>query len=493
MRKRTKRLIWLGIFCVLVLAGLTIGAAARNFEEPGQLTLSLNGERNIYLEYGDSYNEPGAQAQLIQGDTATDLSVEIRGNVDTTQLGSYLIKYMVKSASSVRTDYRLVRVVDTDAPIILLTASPDYYTLPNTPYQEEGFSAIDNHDGDLTQQVIRQEQNGVVTYTVSDSSGNTASVTRTIRYYDPTLPKLQLQGGMTAFIFAGEAYEDPGYKVTDKYDGDLTDAVAVTGSVDPDTAGIYTVQYSVTNSFGNTATATRTIYVIPNTEEPDDSGDSSEDIATGGTVIEPNGKTIYLTFDDGPSYHTERLLDILKKYGVKVTFFVVNGSNLDMITRAAQEGHTIAIHTYSHKYSKIYASDDAFMADLEAIQQVIYEHTGQISMLTRFPGGSSNTVSSAYNKGIMTRLAKRLEEQGYTYFDWNVDSNDAGGAKNAEEVFRNVVNGVANRKNSVVLQHDTQGFSVDAVEQIIAWGLCNGYTFAPLTADSPTCHHPINN
>jgi len=502
VKKRNKNILWIGIFCALMLTILTIGVTARHFqEEPGELTLSLNGDRYIHLEYGQSYEEPGAQAQLIQGDTVSDLPVEIQGEVDTTQLGDYLIKYIVTAASTVRTDYRCVRVIDTDAPVIQLTTSPDSYTLPNTPYQEEGFSATDNHDGDLTQLVVREEHDGVVTYTVSDSSGNTASVTRTIRYYDPALPKLLLEGGMTAFIFAGELYEDPGFSATDKYDGDLTSAVAVTGSVDPNTAGIYTVQYSVTNSFGNTATTTRTIYVIPPVEDseepeqlPDDTEDpSEEESATGGTVIEPNGKTIYLTFDDGPGPHTGRLLDVLAKYGVKVTFFVTNGSHKDMITRAAQEGHTIAIHTYSHKYSQIYSSDEAFMADLQAIQQLIKNYTGQTAMLTRFPGGSSNSVSSAYSRGIMTRLTKKLQELGYQYFDWNVDSNDAGGARTSEEVFNNIVKGVENRQNSVVLQHDTYGFSVDAVERIIAWGLCNGYTFAPLTADSPTCHHPVNN
>ena len=93
----------------------------------------------------------------------------------------------------------------------------------------------------------------------------------------------------------------------------------------------------------------------------------------------------------------------------------------------------------------------------------------------------------------MTRLTKKLLELGYQYFDWNVDSNDAGGAKTADEIFNNVVKGVSNRTNSVVLQHDTQGFSVDAVERIIAWGLCNGYTFKALDQDSPSCHHAVQN
>ena len=74
-----------------------------------------------------------------------------------------------------------------------------------------------------------------------------------------------------------------------------------------------------------------------------------------------------------------------------------------------------------------------------------------------------------------------------------ISSNDAGGSSSADEVFRNVVNGIGCKNTSVVLQHDIKGFSVDAVEKIIVWGIANGYTFLPLDASSPTCHHGVNN
>jgi len=210
-------------------------------------------------------------------------------------------------------------------------------------------------------------------------------------------------------------------------------------------------------------------------------------------MIEPNGKAIYLTFDDGPSVHTEQLLDILAKYGVKASFFVIQSSHIPTIRRAAQEGHTIAIHSYSHRYSQIYASDAAFLSDIQDMQEVIFQHTGQRTAMVRFPGGSSNTISSAYSRGIMSRMTKRLQAMGYLYFDWNVDSKDASSAHSAAEVFRNVVNGIGDKANAVVLQHDTQDFSVSAVEKIIVWGLCNGYTFLPLSHDSPACHHRVCN
>ena len=204
-------------------------------------------------------------------------------------------------------------------------------------------------------------------------------------------------------------------------------------------------------------------------------------------------KVIYLTFDDGPGKHTERLLDILDKYGVKATFFVVGTGKTSMYSEIVERGHAIGIHCNSHEWSKVYASDEAYLNDLETMRQLILDKTGVDTRLIRFPGGSSNTASRKYCKGIMTRMTKKVEEMGYRYFDWNVDSNDAGSAKTASKVFQNVVNGCSKRNVSIVLQHDTKGYSVDAVEQIILWGLANGYTFLPMDPSSPTMHHGINN
>ena len=496
MEQKKKKKYWLIPVCVALLAALLTGVfVLATQEDSGTLSLTLNGDRDIFLQYGDPYIDPGAAAAFAKDDVITDVPVDCIGQVNEKKLGVYLLKYIAQHDGIVRTDYRCVHITDTQLPVITLTVNPDNYTLVGRPYEEEGFIATDNYDGDLTDKFIRKEADGVVTYTVTDSSGNTAVVTRTIQYFDPGYPEIKLVGGNFAFITEGDVYLDPGYTATDPEAGNLTDAVYVRGNIDSSVPGIYKLNYSVTNHYGYTTTKERTVYVIPKqdkeTAEPEDPDAPKE--PTSGTEIKPNGKVIYLTFDDGPSYHTGRLLDILAKYNVKATFFVVKTSYMDMVTRAANEGHTIAIHTYTHDYSKIYASDDAFMADLTAMQQLIQEKTGQTTMLTRFPGGSSNTISSAYNKGIMTRLTKKLQELGYQYFDWNVSSGDAGGARTAEQVYNNVIKGISGNRNSVVLQHDTHGFTVDAVEKIIIWGLCNGYTFAPLTNESPTCRHPVQN
>lgn len=214
---------------------------------------------------------------------------------------------------------------------------------------------------------------------------------------------------------------------------------------------------------------------------------------TEETIRKPVGGVIYLTFDDGPGKDTPRLLEILDKYDAKATFFLVNTGYASTIGQIAEAGHTLAMHTATHDFAEVYASEDAYFADLYKIQSVIEKYSGQKPKLLRFPGGSSNQVSRQYCKGIMTELTQRVEEMGYTYFDWNVDSDDAGSARTPTEVYLNVTNGCANRTSSVVLLHDIHTYTVDAIEYILMWGTNNGYTFEALTADSPTCHHGVNN
>ena len=202
---------------------------------------------------------------------------------------------------------------------------------------------------------------------------------------------------------------------------------------------------------------------------------------------------IALTFDDGPGEYTSKLLDILSKYNVKATFFTVGSGHPDLLKAEADAGHSIGIHSATHDYSKIYASEDAFFADLRKQQDTIENATGIRTTLVRFPGGSSNTVSKSYCSGIMTKLTKDLTDMGYQYFDWNVTSGDAGETTSTSVVVQNVISGIQQHDVSIVLQHDIKGFSVNAVEKIIQWGLAHGYTFLPLTAESPTAHNGVNN
>ena len=157
------------------------------------------------------------------------------------------------------------------------------------------------------------------------------------------------------------------------------------------------------------------------------------------------------------------------------------------------EGHSVAIHSYSHNYKTVYSSIDGYFNDLDKMNNIIKRETGTYSKLVRLPGGSSNTVSRKYKKGIMTDITSELTSRGYTYFDWNVSSGDAGETTSTDKVINNVVRSMNSGKTLVVLQHDVKKFSVDAVETIIKEGLARGYTFKALNSDSFSAHQHINN
>lgn len=186
-------------------------------------------------------------------------------------------------------------------------------------------------------------------------------------------------------------------------------------------------------------------------EENEPAGESAD---PASETEKPAGRKVYLTFDDGPSSYTEEILDILDQYDVKATFFVV-GKESDWAGEALQEivdrGHTLGMHSYSHKYAEIYKSVESFSEDLDKIQNYVYDATGVTSTVYRFPGGSSNTIS----KVDMNDFADYLDTQGIRFFDWNVSSGDAvkGGAS-VEQITKNVMGDVVRHKNVIVLMHD---------------------------------------
>lgn len=264
---------------------------------------------------------------------------------------------------------------------------------------------------------------------------------------------------------------------------------------------IFVAVFTVTYIVGLAATRhnTRTL-VEPNetvaTEDKQENGETEENGETQTTQpVESNGRTIYLTFDDGPGPYTEKLLDILKEHDVKATFFVTHAiPKLEsVIKREYKEGHSVGVHSYSHNYEMIYVSSEAFWEDFNAMQEVIVNQTGEETKLMRFPGGSSNTVSQKVAKGIMTQLVKEAGEKGLSYFDWNVASGDASDKSSGAEVLQNCKVGAANHKNALILCHDVKEYTVNVMDEFITWAKENGYTFAALTPESDGAHHQVKN
>lgn len=475
--RRIRRRILSVVFLILFLATLCYGV--HRYGGFG-VTIKLNGESEIVLKYGESFEDPMAFSSfkgnyLVK--SPIPVPVHVNGDVDLSKIGTYELTYTSRFGLWSAETHRTVRIVDRTKPKILLTGGPVSSYLPGETYQEEGYLARDNYDGDLTDQVQIQRLHNRIIYTVTDSSGNKAEAVREIVCYDPVSPTIELAGAAEIVLNVGQKYTEPGYRAEDNLEGDVTDNVVITGKVDSYHAGTYMLHYTVKDSFGNRTTVSRTIRVAS---------------AVQPEVVVPEGKVIYLTFDDGPGPYTRELLDVLKKYDVKATFFVVKTKYLDLLKDITQEGHSIGIHTVSHDYDKIYASEEAYIKDMLKMQSIIEEYTGVRTTLVRFPGGSSNTISN-FNPGIMTRLTKTLNEMGFQYFDWNVNSGDAGLTKKKDRVVEYVIEGVREYLVSVVLQHDIKKYSVEAVEEIILWALENGYEFLPLEPNSPNAHHRVRN
>lgn len=202
------------------------------------------------------------------------------------------------------------------------------------------------------------------------------------------------------------------------------------------------------------------------------------------------GKICYLTFDDGPSGNTLKIIEVLKKYNAKGTFFVTGNSRTEYMKNIVDSGNAIALHTYTHNYDKIYASQSAYFEDLEKIRALVKEKTGVDTKMIRFPGGSSNTVSNV----SMKTLAQAVEDKGYTYYDWNCDSGDAAGTNVApEKLLAHIKNDTGGQKRLTVLMHDTEAKSttVTALPQIIEFLRSKGYTFDVLSNKTQACHHNI--
>jgi hypothetical protein len=211
-----------------------------------------------------------------------------------------------------------------------------------------------------------------------------------------------------------------------------------------------------------------------------------------------NGKSIaYLTFDDGPSSITNSVLDILKKYNVKATFFVINSGSYNKTTlqREVNEGHTIGLHAYDHNYAIAYKDDNSYLDGIDKLRAKVKADTGFDSHYIRFPGGSSNTISKRYSKGIMSRITKTAKQRGYKYYDWNVDDDDAGSARTADDCYNNVVKELRPNRSNIVLMHDfgTNKKILEALPRIIEYCQKNGYTMLPIDDNTPEIHHGISN
>ncbi len=204
---------------------------------------------------------------------------------------------------------------------------------------------------------------------------------------------------------------------------------------------------------------------------------------------------VYLTFDDGPSIYTDEILDILAEYDVKATFFVCgkpDAKYTDMYKRIVDEGHTLGMHSYSHKYSDIYSSVDAFSDDLKKLRHFLYDTTDVLPKFYRFPGGSSNKVT----KVDIHELMEVLEKENVTFYDWNVSAGDDRAGATKDTIYNNIVGNVPKFKHCIVLMHDAadKKSTVEALPQVIeAIKAMDDTVIVPITDDTLSVQHINNN
>jgi len=432
--------------------------------------ITLKGKETIVLNYDEKFVDQGYEARFLGDDVSKKVTVD--GKVNSKKVGVYKVTYKIKEGFFNKEVSRKVVVVDKKKPKLEVDDS-DIYLCPGDEVVPAKVKAVDEYDGDLSDKVEIDISKNKITYRVKDSSGNEAEVPKNIIYKDIVSPELTLKGNKEMYLFLGDEFKDPLYEVKDNCDKNILDKVKVEGKVDTKKVGEYTITYSVMDEAKNETKVTRKVKVSERSK---------------------NG-TVYLTFDDGPkSGTTDVILDLLKEEGVKATFFVTNGGPDELIKRAYDEGHSIALHTATHDYSRVYASVDDYFNDLYNVQERVKRITGYESKIIRFPGGSSNTISRRYSEGIMSALTKEVLNRGFKYYDWNLSSGDAaGGRPSPEQIRDNVIGSLRKDRVNMVLMHDIKPYTRDALRDIIRYGKDNGYNFDKITMSTEMVTQRVNN
>ncbi len=464
--KKKKKRLW-SLLGTIFLVGLLIlsGWGLYRYFHP----LELKGD-----SYRTELKEPFDTYGNIQSILFHPLeSVSLVGEVKTDEIARFDVSYTFEGESYPFT----VEVVDSKGPILELQ---DVMVDLNTPVIAEDFIT---RIGDASNYSFRMDgqtdpgQAGSFTITVTarDTYNNiTTKTAQLIRKMDKTAPTLQ-NFDEKVILLQGDVYAPRSYTVQDDLDKDPKVYID-SSQLNISTPGTYTVQYTTSDRSGNQRNYQQTVIVE---ENPD------------------YGKPIcYLTFDDGPSPTTAEILEILNQYGIPATFFVsgADESSLSLLKTIKKNGHSIGLLSYSDSYPIVYASEEAYYEDLKKISDVVTQYTEIQADIVRFLGGSSNTLASTYCEGIMNNLVKTIESKGYSYFDWNVSSQDDTGAYvDVDTIVASACRGIG-MDNVVIQLHDSAGkeTTVHSLPQIIQAYKEAGYVFRGLTRTSIPIHHYVS-
>jgi len=441
----------------------------------GGITVELKGNKEINISYNIEYMDEGFLVKKFDKIINNDkYSYKENNNIDITKLGKYEYNYEIKYLLFTYKLKRIVNVIDDIKPEINVKEESlirDYCTKKDKNKLE--YTALDNYDGDITDKIEKEEIEDKIILKVSDSNGNASIKEVPITYSEKPKDKFSLVGNSTVYITTNSKYNEQGTSYKDGCGNTIKVDVTTTGSVNTSKNGEYKITYKA-----NGQTLTRKVVVY--TPSSNTSSSNKE-------------KIIYLTFDDGPCSYTERVLKTLDKYNVKATFFVTHqfSKYVPLIKKEYESGHAVGVHSYTHNWN-IYKSVDAYLNDFNKMNADILKYTGSKSMIFRFPGGSSNTISRKYAKGVVKATANKMTSLGYKYFDWDIGSGDSDGASRSK-IYSNVVNGVKKCSKCIVLMHDIKINTVNELDNILNTLTKQGYKFGTLSVNSPTVHHKIAN
>lgn len=228
-----------------------------------KIHFNIIGEDNIRVLYNTEYKDLGATAKVCILGKCNDLTktIEVDNNVDTSVVGEYKISYILKYNDKEYKKVRKIFVYEDDKPVITLKGENNVKVCPNKEYEELGYTAIDNYDGDITDRVIVSKKDDSVSYMVTDISGNNTTVVRKIIYEDKEKPVITLKGNKNTSVYLGNKYNEPGYEATDNCDGNITNKVKVTSNVNTNVKGKYSIKYEVSDSNGNNYSISRNVNV----------------------------------------------------------------------------------------------------------------------------------------------------------------------------------------------------------------------------------------
>jgi peptidoglycan/xylan/chitin deacetylase (PgdA/CDA1 family) len=255
------------------------------------------------------------------------------------------------------------------------------------------------------------------------------------------------------------------------------DTVAYTTS-----PGTITDAYYMNESFDNPPISGKPAYDVFTVEERQAQG-----LALEVPKVTPYHaeKVVYLTFDDGPApENTPAVLDILKRYGIKATFFVVGNQaekNPDILRRIYQEGHAIGNHSYNHVYRELYQSPNTYVSQLRHTDEIIKQVISVRPRISRAPGGSAGSFTKEY--------WDNLSKLGYIEVGWNISSGDASNAK-ARQILGNIVAQMDSKNlwsHAIVLLHDGcgHGETVKALPDIIKFYRDRQFEFRVVSFETP--------